>query len=81
VRTELLAQELPFRPDDRVGDVLEAALAEVRAIERELDAAATELAVDGSDERAAAHPLPATRQRSMRPNAPACGRPTRAATR
>ncbi len=53
-RTGLLAQELPFRPDDRVGDVLEAALAEVRAIERELDAAATELAVDASDERAAA---------------------------
>ena len=53
-RTGLLAQELPFRPDDRVGDVLEAALAEVRAIERELDAAAMELAVDASDERAAA---------------------------
>jgi len=35
-RTGLLAQELPFRPDDRFGDVLEAALAEVRAIDREL---------------------------------------------
>ena len=54
VRTGLLAQELPFRPDDRVGDVLEAALAEVRAIERELDVAAAELAVDTADERAAA---------------------------
>ena len=53
-RTGLLAQELPFRPDDRFGDVLEAALAEVRAIERELDAAAMELAVDASDEAAAA---------------------------
>ncbi len=54
MRTGLLAQELPFRPDDRVGDVLEAALDEVRAIERELDEAATELALDAADERAAA---------------------------
>ena len=48
-RTGLLAQEPPFRPDDRVGDVLEHALAEVRAIERELDAAAAALA-DAADE-------------------------------
>ncbi|GAA1816137.1 ATP-binding cassette domain-containing protein [Agromyces neolithicus] len=44
LRTGLLAQELPFDAADRVGDVLEAALAEVRAIERELDAAAAALA-------------------------------------
>jgi len=44
LRTGLLAQELPFDPADRVGGVLEAALAEVRAIERELDAAAEALA-------------------------------------
>ncbi|MFD4422548.1 ABC-F family ATP-binding cassette domain-containing protein [Agromyces sp. NPDC058484] len=44
VRTGLLTQELPFEPHDRVGDVLETALAEVRAIERELDAAAASLA-------------------------------------
>ncbi|WP_022890730.1 ATP-binding cassette domain-containing protein [Agromyces italicus] len=42
-RTGLLAQELPFAPDDRVDLVLEAALAEVRAIEREFDAAAAAL--------------------------------------
>ncbi|MCD2442865.1 ATP-binding cassette domain-containing protein [Agromyces sp. SYSU K20354] len=47
-RTGLLAQELPFEPTDRVGDVLESALADVRAIERELDAAAAALA-DGAD--------------------------------
>ncbi|RXZ72240.1 ABC-F family ATP-binding cassette domain-containing protein [Agromyces albus] len=47
-RTGLLAQELPFHPHDRVGEVLEAALAEVRAIERELDAAASALAHDES---------------------------------
>ena len=45
-RIGLLTQELPFRPHDRVDDVLEAALAEVRAIERELDAAAAALAAD-----------------------------------
>ncbi|WP_234980699.1 ATP-binding cassette domain-containing protein [Agromyces cerinus] len=45
-RTALLAQELPFGPEERIGEVLEAALAEVRAIERELDAAAAALAVD-----------------------------------
>jgi macrolide transport system ATP-binding/permease protein len=49
LRTGLLAQELPFQPHDRVGDVLEAALAEVRAIERELDAAASALACTGDD--------------------------------
>ncbi|WP_438855474.1 ABC-F family ATP-binding cassette domain-containing protein [Agromyces sp. M3QZ16-3] len=43
-RTRLLLQELPFAPDDRVDQVLEAAIAEVRAIERELDAAAAALA-------------------------------------
>ncbi|MFC5791027.1 ABC-F family ATP-binding cassette domain-containing protein [Agromyces tardus] len=43
-RTGLLQQELPFTPHERVGAVLEAALAEVRAIERELDAAALALA-------------------------------------
>ncbi|TYL52645.1 ATP-binding cassette domain-containing protein [Agromyces mariniharenae] len=46
VRTGFLEQVLPFRPEDRVGDVLEAAAAEVRAIERELDAAAAALAHD-----------------------------------
>lgn len=45
VRTGLLAQELPFVTHDLVADVLEAALAEVRAIERELDAAAAALAL------------------------------------
>ena len=56
LRTGLLAQELPFDPADRVGDVLEAALAEVRAIERELDAAAAALAAgaDAADRYAAA---------------------------
>lgn len=44
VRTGLLFQELPFAPGDRVDQVLEAAVAEVRAIERELDAAALALA-------------------------------------
>lgn len=43
-RTALLAQELPFGPGERIGEVLEAALAEVRAIERELDAASAALA-------------------------------------
>lgn len=43
-RTGFLDQELPFRPDARVGEVLEAAIAEVRTIERELDAAAAALA-------------------------------------
>lgn len=45
-RTGLLFQELPFAPDDRVDAVLESAVAEVRAIERELDAAALALAGD-----------------------------------
>ncbi|WP_353813314.1 ABC-F family ATP-binding cassette domain-containing protein [Agromyces sp. SYSU T00266] len=48
-RTGLLLQELPFSPDDRVDDVIEAAIAEVRAIERELDAAAAALADEGDD--------------------------------
>jgi macrolide transport system ATP-binding/permease protein len=57
LRTGLLTQELPFSASDRVGEVLEAALAEVRAIERELDAAAAALASDddrGVDEASAA---------------------------
>ncbi|MGR0220638.1 ABC-F family ATP-binding cassette domain-containing protein [Agromyces sp. ZXT2-6] len=45
-RTGLLFQEPPFAPDDRVDEVLESAVAEVRAIERELDAAALALAGD-----------------------------------
>jgi macrolide transport system ATP-binding/permease protein len=53
-RTGILFQELPFAPGDRVDDVLEAAVAEVRAIERELDAAALALAAPESDEAAAA---------------------------
>ncbi|MDR5701465.1 ABC-F family ATP-binding cassette domain-containing protein [Agromyces aerolatus] len=52
-RIGLLLQEVPFADDDLVGDILEDALAEVRAIERELDAAAAALAVDAGDERAA----------------------------
>ncbi|GGI43551.1 macrolide transport system ATP-binding/permease protein [Agromyces flavus] len=43
-RTGILLQELPFASDDRVDDVLESAIAEVRSIERELDAAASALA-------------------------------------
>ncbi|MGR2753400.1 ABC-F family ATP-binding cassette domain-containing protein [Agromyces arachidis] len=42
-RTDLLHQEPPFSPGDRVAEVLEAAVAQVRAIERELDAAALAL--------------------------------------
>jgi macrolide transport system ATP-binding/permease protein len=53
-RIGLLLQEVPFADDDLVGDILEAALAEVRAIERELDAAAAALAADPADERAVA---------------------------
>ncbi|MFB6609742.1 ATP-binding cassette domain-containing protein [Agromyces sp. NPDC056379] len=49
-RTALLSQELPFGPDERIDAVLEAALAEVRAIERELDAAAAAFADDSSDD-------------------------------
>ncbi|MBM7829875.1 macrolide transport system ATP-binding/permease protein [Agromyces cerinus] len=51
-RTALLAQELPFGPEERIGEVLEAALAEVRAVERELDAAAE--ALGAADSAAAA---------------------------
>ncbi|MFC9561452.1 ABC-F family ATP-binding cassette domain-containing protein [Agromyces sp. NPDC056965] len=51
LRTALLSQELPFGPDERIDAVLEAALAEVRAIERELDAAAAALADDSSGDR------------------------------
>ncbi|ANJ26261.1 ATP-binding cassette domain-containing protein [Agromyces aureus] len=47
-RTGLLTQELPFAPGDRIGDVLEHALDDVRAIERELDAAAAALAGTGA---------------------------------
>ncbi|MCP2369481.1 macrolide transport system ATP-binding/permease protein [Agromyces terreus] len=56
-RTGLLAQELPFAPDELIGAVLEDALGEVRAIERELDDAATALAdpaATGDEGRAAA---------------------------
>ena len=49
VRTGFLEQVLPFRTEDRVGDVLEASAAEVRAIELELDAAAAALARDDAD--------------------------------
>ncbi|MFF2274748.1 ATP-binding cassette domain-containing protein [Agromyces sp. NPDC058126] len=51
-RTGLLTQELPFAPDELVDLVLEAALAPVRAIERELDAAAAALGA-GADADAA----------------------------
>lgn len=53
-RLGLLLQEVPFGDDDLVGDILEAALADVRRIERELDAAAAALADEARDERAAA---------------------------
>jgi macrolide transport system ATP-binding/permease protein len=52
-RTGILLQELPFAADDRVDDVLESAVAEVRAIERELDAAARALADAEHDARLA----------------------------
>ncbi|MEF3403614.1 ABC-F family ATP-binding cassette domain-containing protein [Agromyces sp. CCNWLW203] len=55
-RTALLAQELPFGPGDRIGEVLEAALAEVRAIERELEDASAALADDQSDDDSGAGP-------------------------
>lgn len=54
LRTGLLTQELPFAPDDRVDLVLEAALAPVRAVERELDAAAAALAAGAGAGAAAA---------------------------
>ncbi|MGW4928006.1 ABC-F family ATP-binding cassette domain-containing protein [Agromyces sp. NPDC004153] len=54
VRTGFLEQVLPFRPEDRVGDVLEAAAAEVRAVERELDAAAAALSHGDADGAASA---------------------------
>ena len=54
VRTGFLEQVLPFRTEDRVGDVLEASAAEVRAIELELDAAAAALARDDADGAASA---------------------------
>ena len=60
-RIGLLTQELPFQPHDRVDDILEAALAEVRAIERELDAAAAALALAVDDGRGGAQPEPAGR--------------------
>ncbi|MGX5697444.1 ABC-F family ATP-binding cassette domain-containing protein [Agromyces soli] len=44
IRTGLLLQELPFADDVRISDVLEAQIAGVRAIERELDDAAAALA-------------------------------------
>ena len=53
-RLGLLLQEVPFNDADLVGDLLENALAPMRAIERELDDAAAALAVDVDDERAAA---------------------------
>ncbi len=42
-RIGLLLQELPFADDERIDDVIEARIAEVRSIERELDAAAAAL--------------------------------------
>ncbi|GAA4062306.1 ATP-binding cassette domain-containing protein [Agromyces indicus] len=47
-RTGLLFQELPFDPADRVDEVLEASVADVRAIEVELDAAASALSAPES---------------------------------
>jgi macrolide transport system ATP-binding/permease protein len=47
--TGMLWQEVPFGPEDRLVDVIDAALADVRAIERELTDAATVLATDSSD--------------------------------
>jgi macrolide transport system ATP-binding/permease protein len=46
-RVGFLWQEVRFRPDDTLATLIEDALAEVRAIERELEAAAAALAVDG----------------------------------
>ncbi|MDR6904820.1 macrolide transport system ATP-binding/permease protein [Agromyces sp. 3263] len=54
VRTGLLRQELPFRPEQRLRDVIEAALAEVRTMERELDDAAAALADPGVTDAGAA---------------------------
>ncbi|WP_350347444.1 ATP-binding cassette domain-containing protein [Agromyces sp. G08B096] len=51
-RIGLLLQEVPFAPSERLDAILEAALAEVRAIERELDAAAAAL-TDASPEASA----------------------------
>jgi macrolide transport system ATP-binding/permease protein len=48
-RTGLLAQELPFASDDVIAEILEDALTEVRAIERELDAAAAALALAATE--------------------------------
>ncbi|MRG61113.1 ATP-binding cassette domain-containing protein [Agromyces sp. CFH 90414] len=48
-RIGLLLQEVAFEPTDRIADLLEHALAEVRAIERELDEAAAALATDGHE--------------------------------
>lgn len=55
-RTGLLLQELPFPDDVRIGEVLEAQIAEIRAVERELDAAAAALAdpVSGGSAEASA---------------------------
>lgn len=50
-RLGFLWQEVRFRPDDTLAALLEDALAEVRAIERELEVAAARL--DGDDPRAA----------------------------
>lgn len=43
-RTGILWQEVPFEPTDTVGELIEHAIADVRAIEAELDAAAAALA-------------------------------------
>ena len=43
-RTGLLLQELPYADEVRIGDVLEAQIAGIRAVERELDDAAAALA-------------------------------------
>ncbi|KZE92861.1 putative ABC transporter ATP-binding protein YheS [Agromyces sp. NDB4Y10] len=53
-RTGLLFQELPFDPADRVDEVLEASVADVRAIEVELDAAASALSAPESESTDAA---------------------------
>ncbi|BDZ53906.1 ABC-F family ATP-binding cassette domain-containing protein [Agromyces marinus] len=53
-RTGLLHQEPPFPADAVAGEVLEAAVGEVRDLERELDAAAAALGDEPGDARAAA---------------------------
>ncbi|WP_353828640.1 ATP-binding cassette domain-containing protein [Agromyces sp. SYSU T0242] len=70
IRTALLAQDLPFAPDAVVDRILEAAVAEVRGLERELDAAAIALAEptlrSGPGESAADHGRAAAEERYAR---------------